>query len=287
MTATDTIQFRKLARKELDILVSWAEQEGWNPGIHDADVFWATDPDGFVGCFNGDELVGGGSIVSYNGDFGFMGFFIVKPGYRASGIGRQLWYKRRDTLLARLKPGAAIGMDGVVAMQPFYSKGGFHIAFRDERHERVGAIFEVSNNISSIIAGDIETVVSYDAQCFGCSRPQFLKLWLVQEGTRTFKFTEQGEFKGFAVLRKAQKGYKIGPLFADSATVAEEIYKSCLSAVPGEPVFIDIPVANTGAVTLMQQYNTTYVFECARMYYGNPPAQTIDKVYGITSFELG
>ena len=47
------------------------------------------------------------------------GLFIVKPEYRAMGIGRKLWYQRRDLLISRLHNNASIGMDGVVAMQPF------------------------------------------------------------------------------------------------------------------------------------------------------------------------
>ncbi len=287
MAITGTLQLRELDRNELDTLVAWAVQEGWNPGIHDAGVFWATDPNGFIGCFLGDELIGGGSIVSYNGDFGFMGFFIVKPEYRSSGIGRHLWYHRRDTLLKRLKPGAAIGMDGVVAMQPFYANGGFNIAFRDERRERVGEVFGVSEHISPVAPNDLGAIISYDAQCFGCDRPQFLKPWLEQEGTMAVKFKEQGKLKGFAVLRRAVTGYKIGPLFADTIAVAEELYKACLNEVPGEKVLIDIPVTNPDAGVLVKKYNTAYVFECARMYYGTPPRQRIDRVFGITSFELG
>ena len=39
---------RKMRREELDLLVEWAALEGWNPGLSDADIFWATDPDGFI-----------------------------------------------------------------------------------------------------------------------------------------------------------------------------------------------------------------------------------------------
>jgi hypothetical protein len=39
--------------------------------------------------------------------------------FRGKEIGRKLWYQRRHILLKRLKPGASIGMDGVVAMLPF------------------------------------------------------------------------------------------------------------------------------------------------------------------------
>ncbi len=97
------------------------------------------------------EMIGGGSIVSYNKEFGFMGFFIVKPDYRAHGIGKKLWYQRRDTLLSRLNKGASIGMDGVIAMQPFYKKGGFEISFRDERYENIGKEFKIDKNISPIV----------------------------------------------------------------------------------------------------------------------------------------
>ena len=38
---------------------------------------------------------------------------------------------------------------------------------------------------------------------------------------------------------------------------------------------------------LTEKYNATYVFECARMYYGTPPETDINNVFGITTFELG
>ena len=91
---------RPMSRPELDVLVDWAAAEGWNPGLADAEVFWETDPDGFVAVEEDGALVAGGSIVSYGGRFGFMGFFIVAPGHRGRGLGRRLWAHRRDALTA-------------------------------------------------------------------------------------------------------------------------------------------------------------------------------------------
>ncbi len=216
-----------------------------------------------------------------------MGFFIVLPEFRSSGIGRKLWYQRRDTLLARLKTGAAIGMDGVVAMQPFYKKGGFEIAYRDERHKKTGMAFAIDNRVSAINEEDSQPILAYDRACFGFDRPKFMRPWLTQPHAKAFKFTENDIVKGFAVLRKTCKGYKIGPLFADDAEIAEELYKACLNAAIGEPVFIDIPVANRAAVALVKKYEATYVFECARMYLGKVPDNNIEKVFGVTTFELG
>src|ERR1041384_7010509 len=73
---------RAMTRPELDLLVDWAADEGWNPGTNDAQIFWDTDPEGFVAAELRGELIGGGSIVSYAGRYGFMGFFIVRPEHR-------------------------------------------------------------------------------------------------------------------------------------------------------------------------------------------------------------
>lgn len=279
--------FQKLNFTGLKTLVGWAKQEGWNPGLQDAEIFWHTDPNGYYGFLDEGKLIAGGSIVSYGGEFGFMGLFIVSPEYRGKGIGRDLWYLRRDMLLQRLKPGAAIGMDGVVSMQPFYKKGGFEISFKDERNENKGVPYKVDRHISPILEEDIEEVMTYDHQCFGFHRPVFMERWIMQPDSHTFKYTAAGHLKGLAVLRKVVSGYKIGPLFADDPMVAETLYCACLNAVPGQQVYLDIPMINENAIALVKKYNARYVFECARMYCGVPPLVNTDRVYGITTFELG
>jgi len=179
------LKIKKLSLDGVKTLVQWAADEGWNPGPHDAEVFYATDPDGFYGYFMDDELIAGGAVVSYGGKFGFMGLFIVKPQYRSLGIGRQLWYQRRDMLLSRLNPDAAIGMDGVVAMQPFYEKGGFKIAFRDIRYMRTGESFDVNRHISNITKNDVPEIIAYDAKYFGVERALFLIPWLQLPESKT------------------------------------------------------------------------------------------------------
>lgn len=216
-----------------------------------------------------------------------MGFFIVKPAYRGKGIGRKLWYQRRDTLLKRLSNSASIGMDGVVSMQPFYSKGGFEIKFRDERYEFIGCKQNYSKNISIISEKDYENILYYDKKCFGFEREKFIIPWLKQKEVLTFKYSENNSLRGFVIIRKAIQGYKICPLFADDFEIAAELFKACLDSVQGEQLFIDIPVINEDALKLIDEYNGKYIFECARMYYGKSPSLDINKVFGITTFELG
>ena len=283
----DQFELKKLDRNDLKVLVYWAKKEGWNPGKNDFDVFWKTDPDGYYGFYLENKLIAAGGVISYNRVFGFMGLFIVHPEFRGKGIGKKLWYLRRALLLKRLKKGATIGMDGVVEMQGFYEKGGFKIAYREERFEGIGQDMTVSSAVSKIETEDFEKLAAYDLKCFGYERNEFLKNWITIPDSKCFKFTENDGLKGYTVIRKVNVGFKIGPLFADHYEVAEELYKACLNSAVGKSVYLDIPVINKGAVKLMKKYKTKYTFECARMYHGDFPEIATDQVFGVTTFELG
>lgn len=287
MTNQSPYTFRKLDLHGLRGLVKLAIIEGWNPGPHDAEAFFKTDPDGFYGYFKKEELIGGGSLVSYDGLFGFMGFFIMKQAYRRQGLGRKLWTLRRDTLLNRLQPGAPIGMDGVVALQPFYRQGGFELAHKDERYEIRGSSYPTVLEISPILDSDFNDICSYDLPCFGFKRDSFLKAWLNIPNIHTFKYEINGVILGYACLRKVNRGLKICPLFADNIVVAEALFKACLNAGNGELIYIDIPIVNTASLHMAKRFGASYTYECGRMYYGKPPTQALEKVFGVTSFELG
>jgi GNAT superfamily N-acetyltransferase len=287
MKAIDTLELQMLDTASIRTLVDWAKQEGWNPGQYDFEVFRRSDPEGFYGFYHNNELIAGGAVVSYNGEFGFMGLFIVRPEFRGKGIGKKLWIQRRNLLLKRLNEGAPIGMDGVVDMQPFYERGGFRTAFRDERYECHGSHSELNGNISQIRPDDLEMILKYDTDCFGFERKAFMQEWLFMPDSYSFKFTANEALSGIAVIRKVHSGYKIGPLFADSEEVAEALYRACLNYAPDDLVYLDIPTPNENASKLMKKYDAKYVFECARMYHGKPPVIDLNKIYGITTFELG
>ena len=136
MPAAD-LSLGPMRRDEVATLGGWAADEGWNPGKADLDIAWDIDPDAFIALRRGAELVGGGTIFSYAGLFGFMGLFIVRKDLRGDGLGAQLWHYRLKRLQARLSPGAVIGMDGVFAMVPFYARGGFALAYRDLRFQGI------------------------------------------------------------------------------------------------------------------------------------------------------
>src|SRR5690606_22471860 len=218
---------RNMLRPELDELVSWAAREGWNPGLHDAELFWATDAEAYIAADLDGQLIGGGAITSYGGEFGFMGFFIVRPEFRGRGLGDMLRRARSYRLLARLRPGASIGTAGVFAMQDYYAKRGFVFSHRNLRFQL--DIAEPpprapGEEVTPLAGFAFDEVQACDRTCFPAPRTQFLRGWINQPDALALGCRRNGRLAGFGVVRRCLQGCKIGPLFADDAQAAEALY---------------------------------------------------------------
>jgi len=286
MTPND-MNIRQMTRDELDTLVEWAATEGWNPGLDDAEMFWATDPKGFVAAEIDGELMGGGSIVAYEKRYGFMGFFIIRPEYRGHGFGDYLWHERKRLLLARLGPDAAIGLDGVFNMQRYYARGGFRFVCRDLRFEGRGMNLPQSKGIIEASAVSFDHLDAYDRQHFPAPRSRFLQDWIRRPGGHALAAVDRSEIRGYTVMRPCRTGYKIGPLFAANGDVAETLLVAVASRVPGEPIFLDVPENNRDALMLVARFRMREVFGCARMVLGPIPQIQDAEIFGVTTFELG
>ena len=93
---------------------------------------------------------------------------------------------------------------------------------------------------------------------------------------------------GYGVIRACIRGYKIGPLFAGSEAVAEALFAALVGSVAaGSEISIDPPEANGAATAFAEQAGMAPVFETARMYKGAAPDLPIDRIFGLTTFELG
>jgi ribosomal protein S18 acetylase RimI-like enzyme len=296
---TNALNIRQMTHAEVNELVHWAQLEGWNPGLHDAELFWTNDPDAFIAAELKGELIGGGAITSYSGEYGFMGFFIVRPEFRGLGLGDQIWRARRERLLTRLRPGAPIGLDGVFTMQDYYARGGFafshrNIRFRGEFGAKLSQelgqkLGQNSHNSTLMPLTEIpfNSLLAYDRTCFPAPRPGFLKGWITQQDGLALGLLRDGALSGFGVTRRCVEGYKIGPLFADDAEAAQTLFTPLAAFAGDHSVFIDAPENNPAALALVQRHGMVEVFGCARMYQGTVPDIAHQQIFGVTSFELG
>ena len=251
------------------------------PALTIAEAFLAADPAGFLIGETGGEPVGCVSVVAYGTTFGFLGFYIVRPEFRGRRYGIRIWNAGMERLAGR-----NVGLDGVVAQQDNYWRSGFQYAYANERFEGKGGGTS-PGGIVDLTQVPFDRVAAYDAALFRAPRAAFLKKWIAPTGGRALGVDEAASLKGYGVIRPCRSGHKIGPLFADTPAIAERLFAGLIATVPGEAVYLDVPRPNAEAVALAIRHGMAPVFETARMYTRGDPGVPIERVYGVTTFELG
>ena len=277
----DRLRIRRMTGAEVEFAIDLAAEEGWNPGIHDGECFYAADPNGFFIGERDGEFVGCLSAVSYGDSFGFIGLFIVKHGFRGKGIGTRIGREGMAYLADR-----NIGLDGVVEQQSYYQRQGFRTAYHNLRYEGVGGGI-MPGGMVGISEVPFEKLLEYDTCMFPSPRPQFLKCWIDQPEGAALAVVKGSRVAGYGVIRQCRTGYKIGPLFADNEHVAENLFAALKSHVPGESIFLDTPEVNPAAVELAERHHMRVVFQTVRMYSREEPHIPLSRTFGVTTFELG
>ncbi|WP_074701922.1 GNAT family N-acetyltransferase [Nitrosomonas ureae] len=275
---------RPMMQNEIDFAIELATTEGWNPGLHDRDCFYAADRNGFfIGLLNGQPIACL-SAVKYSDSFGFMGLYIVKEPYRGQQYGLRLWHAGLNYL-----KGCNIGLDGVVAQQDNYIKSGFQAAYRNIRYQGLtGGQFPCNPELIELANIPFAQICLYDSAFFPADRTKFLKLWLTQPDSIALGIIRNNRIVAYGVIRPCRIGYKIAPLFADNPLLAETLWLGLLAAVEeNQSVFLDICENNPHARALVKRHDLQIVFETSRMYTKYMPTLDFERMYGITSFELG
>ena len=261
-----------------------ADAEGWEPGLTDADAFYAADPEGFFGLEMDGRVVATLSAVRCSDRLTFLGFYIVEPEHRGTGLGIELW----DEVLAR-SGGAALAGDAVPEQVSNYESDGFAVPYRNARFTLTDPPEQTAADIPLVEAteADFDQLVAFDgAHCFG-PRPDFLSRWI--EGVDRESLVavgDEGEIVGFAASRQTSAGHRVGPVFCHDEARARALIVS-LAQRAGGRVSVDIPLVNEAAVSLCADLGMERSFETARICRGDVPDLPLDQVFGITSLELG
>jgi GNAT acetyltransferase-like protein/acetyltransferase (GNAT) family protein len=277
------LRIRPMRPDEISIAVDWAAAEGWNPGLADAACFATADPGGFlIGELDGAPAATI-SCVNYGASFAFLGFYIVRKDLRGRGHGLRIWNEAIAHAGARV-----IGLDGVVAQQQNYKKSGFALAYANVRYGgTVAAPDAPGTGVVPLSAVPLAEVEASDRTVFPAARSAFLRAWLGAPGHVGRALMRDGRLAAWGVIRPCRTGRKIGPLVADDRAAAEAVLAALLASAGGGEVFLDVPSPNRDAVALAQDLGLAPVFETARMYTGAIAPLRLERVFGVTTFELG
>ncbi|MCX6390344.1 MAG: GNAT family N-acetyltransferase [Solirubrobacterales bacterium] len=274
---------RKMNLSDLELALEWAQVEGWGPGKGDAAAFFAADPDGFWALELDGEMIASLSAVGYPGGVHFMGFYIVRPDHRKTGLGLQLW-----TQVWQQLDGLVLGGDAVLEQLANYERYGFVAAYRNIRFVGLPPASEpASCELVKATEVELSAVADYDASNFFGRRSDFLRQWIAHVDRRSLvAINAAGAIVGFGVIRPSDGIDRVGPLFADSQEIARELLIG-LGEGSTREIGIDVPLPNSAAVDLVKSLGFAPGFETARIYRGEDPRLPLDRIFGVTSLELG
>lgn len=280
---TQKFVIRRMKESELQIAIDWAQKEGWNPGLNDRQCFYQADPHGFFIGLLDDEPIATGAAVAYDDHFAFCGLYIVKQEFRHHGYGMQLTEERLKYAGNRIT-----GIDGVLENVTKYQRIGYISSHRNIRYAlRSLPSFSSISHVVDLKNVPFEQLETFDRKYFPAARSNFLRCWISQPNSHALGYMENEQLRGYGVIRKCFKGYKIGPLFAISPKIAQALFESLCSKIKEGPVFLDTPEPNQNAQLLAKQYKMTSTFEVIRMYRNGFPVVDLQGTYGVTTYELG
>ena len=241
---------RPMTAAEVERLVEWAAEEGWNPGLEDARTFYAVDPKGFMAAELAGELVGGGAIVRHHADFGFMGLFIIHPNHRGKGLGGTLWHAHRDRLASRLESGMALD----TAWTGWRRCAGSMPAAASARPRATSASNSAlrrppaTPRFQPVPVGMIppEQLAALDRSCFPSPRDAYLRAWIAQPSSVSFASVEDGRCAAMHE-RPLPRGLEDRPVGGSGPHLGTRLFGG-LGGGAKHTVFLDVPEANRDAL---------------------------------------
>ena len=280
------------------IIINAMVKEGWGPGLQDAECFMACDPTaGFVGELNGKPICSI-TVAKYGDSYAFGGSYIVSEEFRRKGYGKKI----NDVFIANAKHFPSCALISGLKLEEISKRNGFRSLF-------YGAffVFNIPTTIgcfSGTLEGspvkikrieevNMQALFMYDTTVFGFERHAFLSKWLRMTSSHArVAIDSEGSIVGYTVARPTfiKQSYKIGPLFADSEAIAEELLKAVFKEllreeVPPPVVCIDAPTEK--ATKLCERLQGKRSFELVYMVMNDPPDACFDKWFGYTTVQFG
>lgn len=277
----DNFLVRTMTIADLRLALSWAADEGWNPGVDDANNFYVADPKGFwIGELNG-QPISCISAVRYNQKFSFIGIYMVKPEWSKQGFGIKTW--QNAWWLINNQPAA---LDAVLEQVNTYNKSGFKAAHHHLRYQGIisGSISEDVRDLKTI---NFAQVCVYDSRYFPADRPHFLKTWINQPHGTGYGIVNDGNVVGYGVIRKSTEGFRIGLLFAENQEIATKIFLALCTYSQNQNIYIDVSDINKQALSWVESHKMEPVFESVRIYTAEKLNLDQTKICGVTTVELG
>lgn len=291
------LTIRNMTSDDLNLVVKWAQEEGWSIEMTDVEAYLAQGEDCFKLLLLDDIPIGALSIVKHSNNFAFIGLFLVNKDFRNLGYGKYIWNECLKDTPSNPISSFSFGLCAVSKQIPRYSAYGFNSLFGFS-HYKTKSPDSVSTikiqNINTFDPSFFNKVIQYDSMVFYGRRENFLSTLLKTQGVKAFLKMEEDNIVGYGIIRNCNNGFRIGPLFANDFETAKSLMEKLLNSVANtnKKVILDSPSLNKYLVCLAEYFKLEREPEndTQLMIKGDLPYNVmtnIEKNYAIASLEMG
>lgn len=239
---------------------------------------------GWVACDDSNAMLGTATWWSYGDHHGSVGLVLVDPSQQGKGIGRKLMDTIIDDAGSR-----SLQLVATQAGLKLYIQCGFReVGWIEQRQGTVSPPVESSSANAAfreVTAADLITLRDLDAAAFGAPRVELMQ-HLIAVGSG-FIAIRNGRPVGFALKRQAGRGTLIGPVVADTESLAIALVAKAIDSSTGF-VRIDIPSGTEHLARWLDTVGLVNVDTVTAMRRGDAPeANSGVRTYSLVSQALG
>jgi GNAT superfamily N-acetyltransferase len=201
---------------------------------------WLTEKDG--------DIVGTVAFLRYGPCFSWLSMMLVDPRARLAGIGSRLL----ETALEALADEPCVRLDATPSGEPLYRRHGFVPEYALTRAKITVAaerFWRSPERVRPMTPGDLAEVFARDREVFGADRSALLAsfyarapelAWTARNvaGDRPAGPTS---LPGYCFGRPGYRCGQIGPIVAETPSVASDLLSHCLAAQDGRALVVDAP----------------------------------------------
>jgi len=268
------ISIRVFKDVDIDFAYEMVRAEQWNDRKEGIKRMLDYEQEGcFIAETNG-ERVGHVFSVSY-GKLGWIGLLIVRAEYRRDGVGTMLMKKAIAYLLSRGVETAKL--EAVLEIVDLYRKMGFVDEYDSLRF--VGKsrkdLSKQNERIQPMENEMIADIARFDSRYFGADRSKVVSRLFREYPEYCFVSRSGSTIDGYVMCRKADAGYKLGPLVCDpmDPNIAKKLLVICMSTMEqDEGVYIGVPAPNKAAIKILIELGFEQYSKSVRMRRGKETA---------------
>ena len=297
MSSRQNFQLRRLTTPEevRDLIFSRAAGEGWRPGALDHVSFFDNESLFFVGQLDGKPITSV-FFTKHGWNYMYGGGLIVHKQYRGKGYAKQTLKLASGLIDKRFNIGGDTTPESFGALyKTFGFKQQWYVqcfdikafeASKVERHRNTDIVKPTKELFPALLDYDIHIHVH--------PRPLFLEKWVFAPNCHCSVAinSSTGGVVGYGVVRATlgeENGWRVGPLFADSTSIARALYHDLFVQAADESgqraptITLDVSHGkrfSPESLSLVTELGGIPTFQMMRVYrHGVPTGMPLHKVF--------